>query len=176
MYSTVCFLGFPQSRSTLYLLIQDNWIRYTQKHLAFLIRLEQDRHVPLMGHGDGPGVGNWDHPIKGNYPTVYLFVCLFLKDPLFGASVTPLRAEAGFSLWGPSFPLLKQGRHSPPSVAKTEMHAYNATKFKYPRWVAMEYHPSRVRTWSAGHQLVKSQGFINGRYVVKMLLCLRSPS
>ena len=33
---------------------------------------------------------------------------------------------AGSSLWGPSFPLLEQGRHSPPPVAKTGRHTYNA--------------------------------------------------
>ena len=48
--------------------------------------------------------------------------CLFVWE---GAPLQK-RVWAGSSLWGPSFPLLEQGRHSPLSVAKTERHTYSA--------------------------------------------------
>ena len=52
---------------------------------------------------------------------IFLFVCLFVKEPLFEK-----RVWAGSSLWGPSFPLPEQGGHSPLPVAKTGRHTHSA--------------------------------------------------
>ena len=51
-----------------------------------------------------------------------MFVCLFVCK----GALLPQRVWAESSLWGPSFPLLEQGRHSPLPVAKTERHTYIA--------------------------------------------------
>ena len=50
------------------------------------------------------------------------FVCLFV----FKGAPLQKRVWAGSSLWGPSFPLLEQGRHSTLPMAKIGRHTYNA--------------------------------------------------